>query len=314
LIVQFEEAAQAQPKTEPAAQARFLGAELAWLSFERFGQPPDAQKAKALARRVVRDCPRCESTPGAQVLIGRALIAEGQPDEAYRELMKVELNFPRSQERVTARSLMTALRSGRTPPPEPDKPQGQATGQAPAAGAAKPPEKAPAPDPAQTPPTSPAKGQAPALAQKPLATRRPKVEHPPLPPARPDGKAQVYALNLVDYGPYQEVVAYVDQSTPYVYNLLPPTAGGRFRVYADLKGARLYPKIQANLKKSTDLVKLVKISQLTEDATRLVADLPEALAYRPLLLGNPTRLVIQVAKEAKDLPPPEPEAPPAPPP
>jgi N-acetylmuramoyl-L-alanine amidase len=82
----------------------------------------------------------------------------------------------------------------------------------------------------------------------------------------------------------------------------------------DLKGARLHPGLKTTLNKTTDLVKLVKASQMPNEVVRVVADLPAALAYRPLILDNPTRLVIQVAKEEAWLPKPEIETPPAPPP
>ncbi|MDR0550062.1 MAG: N-acetylmuramoyl-L-alanine amidase [Deltaproteobacteria bacterium] len=363
LIAQFEDAAKAQSQVDPAAKARYLGAELAWLSYERFKQPPDLTKTLELARRVVRNCPRCEPTPGALVLIGRALAASGLPDEAYRELLKVEVNFPKSPERVTARALMTALRPNRTPPPEPEKPpqnpdnpsllakgsraanegsraanegiestkgdslgakgrssptkgdslatKGESDGTKDKSGSAKDP-----PNALRVPldPAGPlnAAGQTPKNAPPPL--KRPNVKPPTLPKPRTDGRAWVYGLTLIDYGPYQEVVAYVDQAVPHVYNLLPPSSGGRFRAYVDLKGARLHPGLKTTLNKTTDLVKLVKASQMPNEVVRVVADLPAALAYRPLILDNPTRLVIQVAKEEAWLPKPEIETPPAPPP
>jgi N-acetylmuramoyl-L-alanine amidase len=300
LITQFEEAAAAQPKAEPAARARYLAAELAIMSFERFGQEPDVQRARTLARRVIRNCPRCEPAPASQVIIGQALIYGNKPDEAYRELMKVELNFPGSPERLKARTLMASLRPGGTPPPEPertaaDTPPGDKTR-----------DTAPAASPGRDKPPAP-----PAASKSP-AVKEVRIVHPKIPKARNDGRPQVYSLNLVDYGAYQEVVAYIDQVTPYVYNLLPPAgAGGAFRVYADFKGAKLYPQLNDRLNKTTGLIKLVKASQLNNDTVRLVADLAQAYPYRPLFLENPSRLIIQVAKDGADLPRPEPDAPPS---
>jgi N-acetylmuramoyl-L-alanine amidase len=299
LIAEFATAAKAQPKAEFAAKARFMGAELAWLSYERFGQPEDARQTQTLARRAIRDCPRCETAPGAQVLVGRALIAENKPDEAYRELMKVELNHPRSLETGAARALLASLRPGRTPPPEPEK-------------ASPPAKRAETPIKPEKAPAQPKPAPKEALPKTP----RPIIINPPaFPKPRADGLAQVYGLELVDYGPYQEVLIYVDQVTPYVYNLIPPKgSGGHFRVYADFKGARFSPKFKARLSQSTDLVKLVKANQLTNDTVRVVADLPQAYPYRPLFLENPKRLALQVAKEGADLPRPEAEAAPSPPP
>jgi N-acetylmuramoyl-L-alanine amidase len=316
LIERFEEAATAQVKPEPAAKARSLGAELAWMSYERFKESPDVKKTLDLARRVIRNCPRCEAAPLAQVLIGRALIAENRLDEAYRELLKVELNFPRSSERATARALMTSLRAGRTPPPSPDVARGD---KPPANSLSSPGSSSPkTPNPPISPPDSVKPPDKPPVTPSVTPPVKPsvktvKVTHPKTPKGRSDGMPQVYGLNLVDYGDYEEIIAYIDQVTPYLYNLLPPTPGGRFRVYADFKGAKLYPQIKERLNKSTDLVKLVKVSQLNADTVRLVADLPGPWAYRPLFLDNPNRLVIQVAQEASDLPGPEPEVPPSPP-
>jgi N-acetylmuramoyl-L-alanine amidase len=313
LINQFEAAAKVQPKPEFAAKARILAAELAWLSYERFGQLADAQKTRLLARRANRDYPRGALAPGAQVLIGRALIAENKPDEAYRELMKVELNFPRSLETGAARSLLASLRRGGAPPPEPEKPAPQA--------ARLEPNSPPKPtSPKNLPPgASLDKSAAPSAlgAGADQAEARPKprkvtLNPPARPKPRPDGLAQIYGLELADYGTYQEVIVYVDQVTPYVYNLAPPTGGGNFRIYADFKGAKLAPKLQERLNLNTPLVKLVKASQLTKDITRVVADIPQAYPYRPLFLENPNRLAIQVAQDGRDLPRPEVEAPPTP--
>ncbi|MDR2140776.1 MAG: N-acetylmuramoyl-L-alanine amidase [Deltaproteobacteria bacterium] len=312
LIIQFEEAAQAQSRPEPAAKARYLGAELAWLSYERFGQIRDAEQARTLARRVIRDCPKCEAAPGAQVLIGRALIAEDKLDEAYRELLKVEMNFPRSSERVTARNLLTSLRANRTPPPAPEERPAGANGPK----TAQPPKPDQPAQPIEPRPNSPRTSTASPTPPKTAGRSPAQKAHlaaPTRPQPRSDGRAQVYGLGLLDQGDYEEVVVFVDAVVPYVYNMIPPTPGGRFRVYVDFKGTRLRPNLKTNLGKSQSLVKLVKISQLTEDTARLVVDLPQAYPYRPLFLENPSRLVIQVAKDRDALPRPEPEAPPTPP-
>jgi N-acetylmuramoyl-L-alanine amidase len=287
LIKQFEEAASVQPRIEPAAKGRFLAAELSWDSFERFGQKADAVKAGELARQVVKNCSRCPDSPGALLILGRSLIARDKLDEAYRELMKVELNYQGAPEVSQARRLMATL-AGHPLPSE---------------GGGGNADKAPREN-------SGSKG---APAVKPSAATPPVARPAPKRPTpRADAKNQLYALFLDDRGTYSEITAYLERVSPYLYNLLPPARdGGRFRVYVDFKDAKLSSSAPASLKNSTSLVKLVKVNQLNDNTVRLVADLPEAYPYTPIFLDDPPRLIIRVASEPSFLPPVEAEAPPS---
>ncbi|MGL4209770.1 MAG: hypothetical protein ACRCTY_10335, partial [Candidatus Adiutrix sp.] len=74
LIKEFEDAALAQYEPRHASRARFIAAELSYQSGEKFKQNDDYQRADLLAKRAVRDCPRCPHAPGAQLISGQALL------------------------------------------------------------------------------------------------------------------------------------------------------------------------------------------------------------------------------------------------
>lgn len=297
LVTEFENAALAQDEPRHASRARFVGAQLALESGKKYKNNDDYQKAALLARRAVRDCPRCAHGSEAQLIHGQALYELKELDQADMQLMKVELNYPGSSREVTAaRDLRAKLRG--SPPPKPTDEISPKS--------AKPAEAKK--EPAKKPETKP----------KPAADsglKTPKKVNVPAPPkARADGKAQVYFLSLEDFGKYTRVTAYLDKVAPYVYNLIPPaSAGGAFRAYADIKGAAIAPKTRVELKDKSPLVKLVKMNQFQSETVRLVIDLPQAHPYMPVFVDKPPRLIFNIAKEAKDLPATSPEAQPEPP-
>jgi N-acetylmuramoyl-L-alanine amidase len=295
LITQFEQAAKVQPRVHYRTLANLEAAQLAMRSHYRFKSKDDAAKAQRLARSVLKDCPRCEAAPGALLVLGRSLAAAGRLDDAYRELMKVELSHPDSPEVAEARGIMSSLRAGNSPAPYPPGDTG-ASG-ASAASAASPP-----------------KAQGPARPARPRPSLKTPV-NPPVkaPPPRKDGLAQVYAYSLTDMGEYSVVTAWLDQVTPYVYNLVPPArSGGSYRVYVDLRDARQAPGLAAKLKNSSRLVQLVKANQFDQKTVRLVADLKEPYPYQPTFLDNPPRMELLISDDPGLMPPREADAQPQP--
>ncbi|MDR2612325.1 MAG: N-acetylmuramoyl-L-alanine amidase [Deltaproteobacteria bacterium] len=329
LITRFEEASAAQVRDTFRAQADLEGAELALQCFYRFRDQKDAVRAERLSRKAVKSCARCPTAPKAEIILGRALTALRRMDDAYRELMKVELNHPDAPEIEEARELMTTLRAGGTPPPYPTAEPAVLSGARPPAGAAPPGTASPAGSGAlpgrPAPPARPTaarggdgSGGAPAregAATGPGRGTPPAPAKPPVkpPPPRKDGLAQVYAVTVERRQGYTAVVAWTDRVTSYVYNLIPPQRSGGFhRVYADIRGARLAGGLPGASKSSPPLVRLVKINQFSQDTARLVMDLPEPYPYAPVFLDDPPRLELRVAGEAEDLPPTEADAPPEP--
>jgi N-acetylmuramoyl-L-alanine amidase len=304
LIREFEHAADVQPRPEPAARGRYHAADLAWRSWRKFSQKPDLRTAVSLARRSLKGCSRCPEAPAALVVLGRALAAQGSPEEAYRELMKVELNYRAPEEAREARALMDEL-AGRqgagSRRAAADSPGGQNS------------PGAPGPNPPGARSGSAAAPAGPA-ASKSVPAAPPKRRDPPeMPAPRADGRAQLAALYLDDLGPYTEITAYLDRVTPYVYNMLPPSEGsGRFRIYVDFRETRLARGGRLGVEKVSPLVQVLKASQLDDETVRMVADLPAAHPYTPVFLDNPPRMIIRVAREASELPPVEAEDPPGP--
>ncbi|UQZ88058.1 hypothetical protein C4J81_02040 [Deltaproteobacteria bacterium Smac51] len=311
LIKEFEDAALAQEEPRHASRARFIAAQLSLASGQKYKKDEDYQNARTLARRAVRDCPRCAHSAEAQLIHGQALFQLKELDEADRQLMRVELNYPDSPHVATARQLLTQLRGGQ--PPTPDKPEKQPQAKPAESGKT----SAEAADKAAKTQTGGNANKKPAEQSKPkdsgLKTPK-KIQVPKTPKARSDGKAQVFFIALEDFGKYTRVTAYVDKVAPYVYNLIPPArAGGSFRAYADIKGAVIAPGTSIQLKDNSPLVKLVKMNQFQAEVVRLVIDMPDAHPYMPVFVDKPPRLVFNIAKEAKDLPANAPEAQPDPP-
>jgi len=307
LIKEFEDAALAQENPRHASRARYIGADLALDSASKFKQKADYEKADQLARRAVRDCPRCPHSPDAQIISGRALAGLNQLDQAVKQLMKVELNYPDSPEVSKARKILAQLRGG---PPPSTKPPTKAD---PVPDSSRPVKTVEADKPARKPvaknePSAPTETDIPA----PKVAKGPKIPAPPK--ARADGLAQIYFISLEDRGSHSTVTAYLDKVSPYVYNLIPPSrSGGTFRAYADLKNTVIAPGTKLQLPNRTKLVSLVKMNQNKSEVVRLVVDMPEAHPYRPTFLNSPPRLVFQVAREAKSLPDPQAEVQPDPP-
>ena len=319
LIKEYEGAALAQKESRFAGRARAWAADLALTAGRKFKQSADFEKADQLARRAVRDCPRCSYAAESQFISGQALFELKQLDSAVKQLLKVELNYPDSPLVKPAGRLLAQIH-GRPLPPSEDKPAAPPATKAPEFKPAE--TKAPAPPAAKAPEVKPAETKAPAppaakapttkpTPAKPPAPKTPEIPAPPKP--RTDGMAQVYFLHLTDHGHYTTVTAYLDKTTAYLYNLI-PAAGGSFRAYADLKNTVIAPGARLQLREKSPLVNLVKMNQFQKDVARLVLDLPQAYPYRPTFLDKPPRLVFQVAREAETLKEPQTEAAPEPPP
>ncbi|MDR3037895.1 MAG: hypothetical protein LBV21_01160, partial [Candidatus Adiutrix sp.] len=115
LVREYEAAALAQDEPRHASRARASGADLALTSGRKFKQPKDLEQADQLARRAVRDCPRCAHAAEAQFISGQALFELRQLDAAEKQLLKVELNYPGSPLVEPARRFLAQIRGG--PPP-----------------------------------------------------------------------------------------------------------------------------------------------------------------------------------------------------
>ncbi len=287
LIKEFEAAALAQPDIRHASRARYVAADLSLTSAAKFKEKADYERADQLARRAVRECPRCTHAAPAQLVSGQALLGLGQLDQAHKQLMKVELSYPDSPEVAVARGLLAKL-SGKSAP-----------------------EKAKADPPKADPPKAESSKSDPPKTAAAKAKSAPSraAKRPPPPKPRADGRPQVYHLTLSEDDGRTTVTAYLDKVAPYVYNLIPPAKpGGSFRVYADLKGAVLAPQARLTAPDKSALVRLAKMNQFKDDVVRVVLDLPEAHPYRPTFLDQPPRLVFQVTREAGNLSAPAAEA------
>jgi N-acetylmuramoyl-L-alanine amidase len=319
LISQFEAAIAPQVKDTWRAVARLETAELSLQSFYKFREQKDAQKAEVLTRAVIKDCGRCEQAPKAVILLGRALTAQKRMDDAYRELMKVELNYPDAPETEEARELMSTLRAGATPPPIPtpqpiliplnatSKVTSTTSSTINTASASSGQKSSDTSFTKDTLGTNTQSSQSDSQKESTIASKEASAitAKAPIkaPKARSDGLAQVYALSLEDHGDYSTVIAFSDAVTTYVYNLIPPQrSGGAYRVYVDIRDAKLGPNIPMSLKKTTPLVKLLKVNQFNDKTVRVVMDLPDAYPYIPVFLDNPPRMVVQIAKNSYALP------------
>ena len=186
LIKEYENAALAQTESRFAGQARAWGADLALTVGRKFKQAADFEKADQLARRAVRDCPRCSYSAESQFISGQALFELKQLDSAVKQLLKVELNYPDSPLVDKAGRLLAQIRGrpapeAKAPEAKAPAPAAEANPSAPAPAAKAPEAKAPESKPSAPPPAAKASESKPSAPAPKAAEAKPSESKPSAP-------------------------------------------------------------------------------------------------------------------------------------
>jgi len=106
--------------------------------------------------------------------------------------------------------------------------------------------------------------------------------------------AEVTGLRHWSTPDYTRVVLSLERPVPYTTKLLKkdPQAGKPRRLYLELKGARLTPKVQDTMPIGDGLLVRARAGQYTPDTVRLVLDIKHLASYKVFTLDNPFRLVV----------------------
>ncbi|MFH1139492.1 MAG: N-acetylmuramoyl-L-alanine amidase [Pseudomonadota bacterium] len=238
-------------------------------------------------RKLVKMFPQGEKAPYAQLRVGLLLFYNKKdPDRAYVELLKVELNHPRSAEVAEARRVMAKISNTDVPPDEaPAQPLGE-------------PGKKTAETAGESTPD-------------PVPTPRPTAEKKSKPAPSGNGKALVAGLRHWSNPNYSRVAIDLDREVVFKDHLLrqDPTLGKPMRLYLDLEQTRVGPDIPEELPIADGLLKRARVAQFDQDTARVVLDIQNIGNYKIFSMNDPFRILVDVTADAKAPLPPQVAAP-----
>ena len=185
------------------------------------------------------------------------------PDQAYIELLKVELNHPGSRETTQARRLMARI-SGHVLPPEPEITETKA-----------PPEPESVPQVKKGSPSPP----------KPVTAEQ----------------ATITAIRYWSNPTYSRVAIDLNQQIDFREHLLRPNPelNKPMRIYLDLKSTRVSPDVPEEVPIADGLLKRARVGQYDHKTVRVVLDVNHINNYRIFSLSDPFRIVIDVSGDQK---------------
>ena len=222
-------------------------------------------------RRLVKTFPQGEKAPYAQLRIGLLLYYNKKdPDRAYVELLKVELNHPKSSEVAEARKVMAKISSQDLEIPLDDSPD------------------KPIPlEPQQ------AKSSKPEPKKENNAVKKPSG-------ASKNGKAMVAGLRHWSNPNYSRVAIDLDREVQFKDHLLrrDPELGKPMRLYLDLKTARVGPDIPVILPIGDGLLKRARVAQFDRDTVRVVLDIQHIGNYKIFSMNDPFRILVDVTRDS----------------
>lgn len=127
-----------------------------------------------------------------------------------------------------------------------------------------------------------------------------------LAPARAEERATVQDIRFWSSTGYARVVINLSGEARYETNELPanPAAGKGPRVYVDVRGAQIAPRLRATMPVPDGPVATIRASQFAEDTVRVVLDLGSRARVDAFSLPTPYRIVLDVRDGAASAEPP----------
>jgi N-acetylmuramoyl-L-alanine amidase len=263
------------PSGEKADQALLTAGDLYQQMHKRSQRSADLDNAIETYQKTARSFPNRSSGAAAQLRIGEIFLNQKKDtDRAYRELLKVELNHPKSKTEVAqARKLMarisgsnkTAGKDEPPAPPAPAKPTAASAGKPTKPGAESPaaPKVAPAKDPAE------------------------------------GGPIRVTRLRHWQNPSYSRVAVDLDRPVTFEGHMLraDPKLKLPMRLYLDLENAVIGPGVRDEIVIADGFLSKARLAQYDAKTVRLVLDIQHIENYRIFSLDNPFRIVIDVTGE-----------------
>ncbi len=217
-----------------------------------------------------------------------------EPDQAIAGFREILNNYPKGDMRDKARDILAELEgvsvltaAGSAKPVEPESaPEPKQEPQA----------KAPEPDPAPEPVGS---GQAEATPsrQTPEQKAQGQTGEDVTAGAQRTGPIMLRNVRYQSSDDYTRIVINVDDKVPYRYQLLNPVPelDKPHRLYIDLEGTRLGPKIDSQVNIADGILKQVRLGQNTPTVSRVVLDFQDLQKYQIFALESPFRIIVDVS-------------------
>ncbi|MBU2547495.1 MAG: N-acetylmuramoyl-L-alanine amidase [Proteobacteria bacterium] len=265
-IENYQNVIEAEPSGTRAPQAALAVADLYLALFRRSRIASDLDQALRQYRTVTKRYTQSPQAPLAQLRIGQVYhVYKNDPDRAYVEFLKVELNHPKSPEVAQARKKLAEI-SGATAstPKAPDPPAAVEAGK-------------------ETPPAPP--------------LVKPAVAGPAEPARAP--LAQIQGVRTWSNPSYTRVAIDVDRQISFKDHLLRQDPGLKkpMRLYLDMQTARLASDVKEEVTIGDGLLERARIGQFDHDTVRVVLDIRHISNYRIFYLSNPFRIVVDVTGE-----------------
>ena len=258
VIKQYEKVLTDYPTGWAAPKAGLAIGDLYLGLYRRSRRTSDAERAVGAYRNLTKDFPRSGEASQAQLKIGQIYHRLNDPDRAYVELLKVELNHPQSKNEVAeARKLMAEI-SGDAGYELPESQTGTT------AKAAK--------------STSDSTGIEASVNDNCALVNSMRHWHNP--------NYTRVAVDLTKTVKFRDHLLRPD-----------PKLNKPMRLYLDLSPARIGSQTDEEIPIGDGLLKKARVAQYDQDTVRLVLDIQNIRNYRIFSLENPFRIVVDVMGE-----------------
>jgi N-acetylmuramoyl-L-alanine amidase len=223
-----------------------------------------------------------------------------EPDQATAGFKEILRDYPKGDMRDKARDILAEL---------------EGVSVLTAAGGAKAaePESTPEPrqeskprDPEPEPRPEPKKSrqaEAPASMQAPVQKAKGQTGEDVTAEGRRTGPIMLRNVRFQSSDDYTRIVINVDDKVPYRYQLLNPVPelDKPHRLYIDLEGTRLGPKIDSQVDIADGILRRVRLGQNTPTVTRVVLDFQDLQKYQIFALESPFRIIVDVSAPDKSV-------------
>ncbi len=220
-----------------------------------------------------------------------------EPDQAAADCKEILRNYPKGDMRDKARdilaelggaSVLTAADSRQATEPEAEADSEQESAMVPEPA----PESQPMPEPVR-----PRQDEAPASMQPPVQTAKGQTGEDVTTEERRGGPIMLRNVRYQSSDDYTRIVINVDDKIPYRYQLLNPVPelNKPHRLYIDLEGTRLGPKIDSQVDIADGILRQVRLGQNTPTVARVVLDFQDLQKYQIFALENPFRIIVDVS-------------------
>ncbi|MCB9478928.1 MAG: N-acetylmuramoyl-L-alanine amidase [Deltaproteobacteria bacterium] len=282
-IDRFKTLQKQYPKSARADDALYMAAG-AYVELNKYSYiNKDLESAVALYDRLAKEYPNSNLADDGQVKAGEILERLKRPKDAYERYAACVHDHPKGDLTPTAAAGMNRLAKYAPPKPKPTP---------------KPTPVAKGPEPTPYDPLTDPIAQA--IAAE-LGTNEPTLESLL---ADATGQPMISKIDHWSNPDYTRIVVEMTGEAKYNYNLLEKEKGSSLprRLYLDVQGGVLDPKLSKEITIADGLLKQVRAGQFQKDVARVVLDIESINDFQIFPLFDPYRIVIDVTGEGRRLP------------